>query len=298
MKELNALVGKDIIMTDCGYMSSTPVMGEGFTLYDPVVLVMKVPEGNHAAFVDPISTHSGEMEVILPRNTRGVISGTEQIGGKTFVYLDILPEFSGSEKEFSRIIDENLKATNISKSGSSALSSVAVSASIPQFTSMLDIHKFILDELSPTALSGLSLEESLEKSQVFKEALNNYFGKKASLFSLQTPYEELISISNFTNIDTDIKNDAIAYVIANNKSLRNDIMKNASSEIANNLANTFGISDSNIVKKITESLLGTDFVEQGIGKGYNWDEYIETIKPYVIENMKKKSSIDPPNFMG
>jgi len=85
-------------------------------------------------------------------------------------------------------------------------------------------------------------------------------------------------------IDNDIKSLILQETINNNKQLRQAISSQADFEISSSLETLFGITDQSVVKKVKDTLLGSSFIEDGIGISHNWDDFISIMD----QNFKTK----------
>lgn len=86
--DLKALGGK--VYTDPGYLS-TAIKDGGFGASRPVKMVIDVPKGTKARYVDVISLNKGEKEMILPRGTKMLVTKIEQkAGGQWIIHLTVM----------------------------------------------------------------------------------------------------------------------------------------------------------------------------------------------------------------
>lgn len=63
------------IVTDKGFMSTSPASGGGFS--GDIEYVIKVPQGSQAMYVDTISRHSGEEELLINRGGKYIVEDVE-----------------------------------------------------------------------------------------------------------------------------------------------------------------------------------------------------------------------------
>ena len=86
------------VAEDKGFMSTTPIMERGFSPSGVEYRIL-APKGTRAAYVDPISAHKGEKEVLFQKNTRFVIRDIKRAYGKKLdksgddlmVFLEAIP---------------------------------------------------------------------------------------------------------------------------------------------------------------------------------------------------------------
>ncbi len=90
---INALGGGVYEIGDNGFASSTPVLGQGFTRFSPIIEVTSCPPGTKGAYVGDISSHHSEVEWLLNagEGNKKIILGSEYIGGKVYVYTQMVP---------------------------------------------------------------------------------------------------------------------------------------------------------------------------------------------------------------
>ena len=85
-------VGKEV--SDAGFMSTTPFKRGGFQAVGVEYRIF-APKGTKAMYVDAISAHSGEREVIIKPGTKFVIRSIEmdsdKVYGNYIVYMDVIP---------------------------------------------------------------------------------------------------------------------------------------------------------------------------------------------------------------
>jgi hypothetical protein len=60
------------IVNDKGFLSTSPFQSGGFG--GTVEFKLELPKGTKAAYVDRLSSHQGEMEMLIQRDTRFIIS--------------------------------------------------------------------------------------------------------------------------------------------------------------------------------------------------------------------------------
>ena len=77
-QQLDELIGTSFI--DKGIVSTSvdAAQARGFTVNQPVVLAVRVPKGSQALYVDKMSTHPGEREVLLPSKTKFSVVAIER----------------------------------------------------------------------------------------------------------------------------------------------------------------------------------------------------------------------------
>ena len=63
------------IVTDKGFMSTSPAFGGGFS--GDIEYVVKIPKGSQAMYVDTISKHRGEQELLVNRGGKYIIEDVE-----------------------------------------------------------------------------------------------------------------------------------------------------------------------------------------------------------------------------
>ncbi|EJW20255.1 ADP-ribosyltransferase [Paenibacillus alvei] len=66
------------MLLERGYLSTSIVLGNNF-LARNVLIELKVPKGESAGYVDPISYFPGQLEMLLPRNTQYYIDNIRTI---------------------------------------------------------------------------------------------------------------------------------------------------------------------------------------------------------------------------
>lgn len=76
------------IVTDKGFMSTSPASGGGFS--GDIEYVVKVPKGSQAMYVDTISRHRGEKELLINRDGKYIIEDVEFDGDEvTRIYMTL-----------------------------------------------------------------------------------------------------------------------------------------------------------------------------------------------------------------
>lgn len=76
------------IVTDKGFMSTSPASGGGFS--GDIEYVVKVPKGSQAMYVDTISRHRGEEELLINRGGKYIIEDVEFDGDEvTRIYMTL-----------------------------------------------------------------------------------------------------------------------------------------------------------------------------------------------------------------
>lgn len=83
-----ALEGKVIV--DDGYVS-TSIGGQAAFSSQPVSLKIRANAGTHGVYVDPISMHRGENELLLGRGQQMFVHSVKQEGGKVVIELEVMP---------------------------------------------------------------------------------------------------------------------------------------------------------------------------------------------------------------
>lgn len=76
--------------TEKGFCSAGVTPGAGWS--KPVSLEIYVPKGTKGMYVDPISEHSGEHELLLQRNTTFKIMKAERVNGKYKLYVSVVEQ--------------------------------------------------------------------------------------------------------------------------------------------------------------------------------------------------------------
>lgn len=74
------------VFEDKGYMSTS--VGSGFS--GDLRFMIDIPRGTPARYVDTMSTHQGEKELLLPRGTKFMVEGVKQEGGYTTIYMKVI----------------------------------------------------------------------------------------------------------------------------------------------------------------------------------------------------------------
>ena len=90
-EDLRLLCGGKFTLSDNAFVSTTPVMGKGFT-FKKIVEVIKAPAGTKGAYVGDHSTIGGEVEFLLQAGemNKGVVECVEEIGNQIFVYVQLV----------------------------------------------------------------------------------------------------------------------------------------------------------------------------------------------------------------
>lgn len=85
----NKLLGK--YQTDYTYMS-TSILKDASESFSgrPILIRLKVPKGNHGAYLAPLSPSPWEMEMLLPRNTTYKVNGISYVknGNSNYILVD------------------------------------------------------------------------------------------------------------------------------------------------------------------------------------------------------------------
>lgn len=277
LDDLKMLTGANLVLNDYGIMSTSPIITNGFVQWSDIVLVIKAEKGTHCSFVDPISNFSGEDEVILERGQKGIISGVEKIGKQYFVYMELLPK----EKTDTNITEVNeLKST------------VSNKIKAPEISSKNDLETYLTDEF---IIKNDNLKVYREEINTTVDAINNYINHQIE--NKKTPLDEvyylLLEMTGW-EMNQDIKTDIISNLINSNQKIREALSENAKTEISLSLENTFGITDENMVNEVYNCLVGSEFVDKGIGANADWDKYIDIIKPYTTEKVQILSKEKEP----
>ena len=76
------------IVTDKGFMSTSPASGGGFS--GDIEYVVKVPKGSQAMYVDTISRHRGEEELLINRGGKYIVEDVEfEYGSVKRIYMTL-----------------------------------------------------------------------------------------------------------------------------------------------------------------------------------------------------------------
>ena len=275
--DLKMLTGANLVLEDYGIMSTTPVITAGFVPWKPIVLVIRAEKGTNCSYIDPISSAKGEDEVILERGQKGIISGVEKIGEQYYVYMELLPK----EKTDTNITEVNEINSTISNK-----------IKVPEISSKSDLETYLSDEF---IIKNDNPKVYREEINTAVEAINNYINHQIENkeTSLDEVYYLLLEMTGW-EMNQDIKTDIISNLINSNQKIREALSENAKTEISLSLENTFGITDENMVNEVYNCLVGSEFVEKGIGANADWDKYIDIIKPYATEKVQILSKEKEP----
>ena len=162
-----------------------------------------------------------------------------------------------------------------------------------EFSSIKDIKDYAADELNATELSKLTLDEQEQQSKKFINKVIDFLNEKALKKDTKGIYSDLVELSEM-DISADIKSEIMSSEIAKNIELRKAIKESALEEVTNNLKNTFGIEDEQLSAKLVDKLLGPSFIEDGVGKSYDWDGFCEILKPYLTDKVKQQMKLGAP----
>ncbi|GAA1770009.1 phage minor capsid protein [Nonomuraea bangladeshensis] len=88
-EEMEGMVGR--VLRDKAYMSTSVGRNAAFT-YTAVSLAIRAPAGHNALNVDGLTTHPGERELILRRDTTYIVHSVYKVDKKWFVEVEIVPD--------------------------------------------------------------------------------------------------------------------------------------------------------------------------------------------------------------
>jgi hypothetical protein len=82
------------MVNDKGFMSTTPSVSGDFQIpLDSVDYYIKIPQGSHAAYIEGVSQHRGEQEMLLIDDSKFVVEQIRDAGrGKTEVFMTLINE--------------------------------------------------------------------------------------------------------------------------------------------------------------------------------------------------------------
>ena len=112
------------------------------------------------------------------------------------------------------------------------------------------------------------------------ESVQTYFKSLEQTGNIGGVYYDLLEITGM-EIPPSILSDITSSTINNNKYLREIIRKNAMDEATSTFGKILKIEDPETINKIVDAILGSDFVEKGIGVNHNWSEFADIISPHV-----------------
>ncbi|MFG1709228.1 phage minor capsid protein [Nonomuraea sp. M3C6] len=88
-EEMEGMVGR--VLRDKAYMSTSVGRKAAFAS-NPIALAVRVPAGHNALNVDGLTTHPGERELLLRRNTTYVVHSVYKARNKWFVEVEVVPD--------------------------------------------------------------------------------------------------------------------------------------------------------------------------------------------------------------
>ena len=160
------------------------------------------------------------------------------------------------------------------------------SIKVKEFNKIHDLSNYINEEFESLNI----LTNILNFNKKKKEIINIYNNRintsiKNGGFDSSGYYELLKLVSD---IDSVHNPDIITETINSNIELRKIISTEAEQEIKYMLKTMFEINDEKFAKQLTDCLLGGEtFINDGVGNGINWDNYIKLMKDNYKKRMEK-----------
>lgn len=260
---------------DFGFGSSTAISDKGFTGRD-INLVMRVKAGTGLFNIDPISSCSGEQEVLLQRNCIYHYLGVEEVvidGEKRYyVYCEVEPM---SEELLSALSESNTE-----------VDVVTPSIEIKSDEDINDMLAKFLDVKVDDKSHILSAEEAEMlinangNLDFIPEKISEYLDKTFADDSVMA-YYTLLNISGLEFSDSKTKSWIISEIINHSQVTRNAIYQETKSQIDDMLSTMLNINDPFISDELVSNILGNNFVSNGIDTQPNWDGFINKIESYV-----------------
>lgn len=266
---------------DEGFLSTSVTQTAGPIAGAPVIFEFHNKKGTPAIDFANFGGIPGEQEVLIAPNTEYKYVDVVERDGKVVIVCELIDDFDYTKAGIELKNNLDKKFEKYYQSIPEYLDDRLKTDTTPSFTTTGELKNYITKAIQ-------DINDGYDKCAL---AIAKYIEEKTSKNMFPTATDQYYELLNMYDLGLDPYDHSLVILktINSSKSLRESISQAATQELESVFKNRFGFDDVTI-KELKDSLLGTEFVEKGLGQGADWDKFIEIMEEPIQKQVQK--SID------